>query len=75
MSTVLLVDDEPGVLFTLREVLTERGHRVVTRALAARGARPSSTSADAVVTDLAMPGMDGLELMSADRASAIRRCR
>ena len=30
MSAVLLVDDEPGVLFTLREVLTERGHRVLT---------------------------------------------
>ena len=29
MSTVLLVDDEPGVLFTLSEVLTDRGHRVV----------------------------------------------
>ena len=26
---ILLVDDEPGVLFTLSEVLTERGHKVV----------------------------------------------
>ena len=25
-----LVDDEPGVLFTLSEVLTDRGHRVIT---------------------------------------------
>ena len=30
MTTVLLVDDEPGVLFTLSELLTERGHRVLT---------------------------------------------
>ena len=26
MKTVLLVDDEPGVLFTLSELVTERGH-------------------------------------------------
>ena len=38
VSTVLLVDDEPGVLFTLSEVLTERGHRVRHRALRRRGA-------------------------------------
>ena len=63
MSSVLLVDDEPGVLFTLSEVLAERGHRVL-------GARSGTEAlarldeADAVVTDLAMPGMDGLALMA-----------
>jgi CheY-like chemotaxis protein len=30
VSCVLLVDDEPGVLFTLSELLHERGHKVVT---------------------------------------------
>jgi two-component system response regulator AtoC len=63
MSTILLVDDEPGVLFTLSEVLTERGHRVVT----ARSGAEALTKLDdveTVLTDLSMPGMDGLELMT-----------
>jgi len=63
MSSVLLVDDEPGVLFTLQELLTERGHRV----LAARSgpeALGKLEEAETVVTDLAMPGMDGLELLA-----------
>ncbi|MDB4952724.1 MAG: two component, sigma54 specific, transcriptional regulator, Fis family protein [Myxococcales bacterium] len=62
MSTVLLVDDEPGVLFTLTEVLTEKGHRVVT-ARSGVEALGKLEEADAVVTDLAMPGMDGITLM------------
>jgi len=63
MSTVLLVDDEPGVLFTLTEVLTERGHRVIT----SRSGSDALTKLDdveTVLTDLSMPGMDGLELMT-----------
>jgi two-component system response regulator AtoC len=63
MSTVLLVDDEPGVLFTLSEVLTERGHRVLT-ARSGADALTKLEEAETVVTDLAMPAMDGLELMS-----------
>jgi two-component system response regulator AtoC len=63
MSSVLLVDDEPGVLFTLSEVLTERGHRVLTARSAAE-ALSKVDDADAVLTDLSMPGMDGLALMN-----------
>ncbi len=62
MTAILLVDDEPGVLFTLSEVLTERGHRVIT-ARTGDEALAKLEDADAVVTDLAMPGMDGLALM------------
>jgi two-component system response regulator AtoC len=63
MSTILLVDDEPGVLFTLGEVLTDRGHRVIS----ARSGAEALTKLDdveTVLTDLSMPGMDGLELMT-----------
>jgi len=63
MTSVLLVDDEPGVLFTLSELVTERGYR----ALTARNATEALTKlddADAVVTDLSMPGMTGLELIA-----------
>jgi two-component system response regulator AtoC len=62
VTTVLLVDDEPGVLFTLSELLTERGHRVLT-ARSGDEALTKFDDADTVLTDLAMPGMDGLELM------------
>ena len=64
MSTILLVDDEPGVLFTLEEVLGERGHRVVTARSGAE-ALPLIDDVDTVVTDLQMPGMDGLALLAA----------
>jgi two-component system response regulator AtoC len=63
VSSVLLVDDEPGVLFTLSELLSERGHRVV-EARSGDDALRKLDDADAVLTDLSMPGMDGLELMT-----------
>ena len=63
MSCVLLVDDEPGVLYTLSELLLERGHKVVTASSGA-DALTKLDEAEAVLTDLSMPKMDGLELMS-----------
>jgi DNA-binding NtrC family response regulator len=63
MSCVLLVDDEPGVLFTLSELLLERGHKVMTASSAAE-ALTKLDEAEAVLTDLSMPKMDGLELMA-----------
>jgi two-component system, NtrC family, response regulator AtoC len=66
MSRVLLVDDEPGVLFTLKEVLEERGLQPVT-ASSGRAALEKLEGVDAVVTDLAMPEMDGLMLLRAIR--------
>src|SRR5262249_37656734 len=64
MPTVLLVDDEPAVLFALKELLVDRGHRVLT-ARSGADALPQIEDADAVVTDQAMPGMTGLELIAA----------
>lgn len=69
VATVLLVDDEPGVRFTLTEVLRDRGYRVVSAASGAQ-ALTLLDDVDVVVTDLAMPGMDGLELVSQIRARA-----
>jgi len=72
MTTVLIVDDDPGVRFALTEVLRDRGYRVV---CASSGAQALGLLAgvEVVVTDLSMPGMDGLELMShiAARAPAL----
>jgi two-component system response regulator (stage 0 sporulation protein F) len=72
MTTILVVDDDPGVRFALTEVLRDRGHRVIAAAsgLEALGLLEG---VDVVVTDLVMPGMDGLELVSriAERAPAL----
>ncbi len=66
MGKVLLVDDEPSVLYTLREVLEERGHEVVS-AGSGKEALEHVEGAETVLTDLSMPGMDGLELLTAIR--------
>jgi CheY-like chemotaxis protein len=66
-KTVLVVDDEPSVLFALSEGLSDRrrGVRVVTaangiEAVAVLEAEP----VDIVLTDLRMPDMDGFELLT-----------
>ncbi|HZI11892.1 MAG TPA: sigma-54 dependent transcriptional regulator [Myxococcus sp.] len=66
MARVLLVDDEPGVLYTLQEVLSEHGDEVVTATSGAE-ALGRLEGVEAVVTDLMMPGMDGLALLRAVR--------
>ncbi|MBK9245340.1 MAG: PAS domain S-box protein [Burkholderiales bacterium] len=71
---VLLIDDEPAVLDSMRETMLQWGlevdaHEHPERALAAFEASPASF--DVVVTDLAMPQCSGLEL--AGRLRARRR--
>jgi DNA-binding response OmpR family regulator len=62
-KTVLVVDDEPTLVATLRYNLEREGYRVLTAAdgdaalTAARAERP-----DIVVLDLMLPVMDGLEV-------------
>lgn len=72
MTTILVVDDDPGVRYALTEVLHDRGHRVIA-ASSGLEALGLLEGVDVVVTDLAMPGMDGLELVSriAERAPAL----
>jgi two-component system response regulator AtoC len=67
MAGVLIVDDEPAVLFLLREVLEERGHRVVSAGHGAEAAALADQGllqeVDLVLTDYAMPELDGLGLL------------
>ena len=68
MSTarrILLVDDESGILETLRILLRGDGYDVVA-ALSGREAVEMlpDTSPDIVLTDIRMPGMTGLDVMS-----------
>ena len=64
MGQVLLVDDDRAVLYALSEVLRDRGHQVVA-VTSGREALAALEGADAVLTDLAMPEMDGMQLLSA----------
>ena len=62
MALVLVVDDEAAVRRALRRLLERAGHRVVeaesgTAALAALSAEPDIA---VVVSDVIMPGLDGL---------------
>jgi two-component system response regulator AtoC len=64
VSRLLLVDDDPGLLFTLEEILDERGFDCVAVSSGAE-ALERLDGVDAVLTDLTMPGMDGLALLDA----------
>jgi CheY-like chemotaxis protein len=64
MAEILIIDDEPGVLRTLRRILEGAGHSV-------RDAPDGEVAlkhyqekvADLVITDIFMPGMDGIEFL------------
>ena len=62
MTHILVVDDDATVRFTLQEVLESDGHRVTAFERASE-ALESVDAADLVITDFAMPGMDGLEFL------------
>ncbi|MDX2021506.1 MAG: sigma-54 dependent transcriptional regulator [Deltaproteobacteria bacterium] len=66
--TVLVVDDEPGIVDSLRKVFERESLKVVT---ARNGAEAldvlRKTSVAVMLTDLMMPGMSGLDLLRASR--------
>ena len=65
-KSILIVDDEPKVGFSLKESLESLGHGyAVSQALSAEDALHAmrEVAYDLVVTDLRMPGMNGLELL------------
>ena len=64
MARVLLVDDEPALLFTLSQLLKSRGIEPVL-ARSAKEALSSLDGIDGVVTDYSMPEMDGVQLVQA----------
>ena len=67
---VLVVDDEADIRMMLDKVLTGSGYRVLEAAngaAAVAALRRTGTSVDVVLTDLTMPGMDGLDTVRALR--------
>jgi len=64
MHTILVVDDEPNYRLILSELISDEGYRV----LVAEGADPAidiarESDLDLVITDMRMPGRDGMSLL------------
>ena len=68
MARILVVDDKELMRDSVGTMLSRRGHTVVASGSAAAALeRIAQRPVDVVVTDLQMPGMDGLELMQVIR--------
>lgn len=68
MGSVLIVDDEPAICWTLREALRDEGHQVqvapsAEEALRLTAGNPAAFVPDAVLLDVRLPGRDGLEAL------------
>lgn len=63
-AKVLLIDDDPGIRDTLHSVLTGEGCEVAVEQRGDDGlARASRESFNVVITDLKMPGINGLDMI------------
>jgi EAL domain-containing protein (putative c-di-GMP-specific phosphodiesterase class I) len=68
-TRVLLVDDEPTLRRALGKILTLAGHQVTTAANGQEAlAQIEAATFDVIVSDIRMPGMDGMSLLRAIRA-------
>jgi len=64
MTTVLVVDDERNYLIVLEDLLSEEGYDVLTASSATEALEIiKKTPVHTVLSDIKMPGMDGVELL------------
>jgi len=63
MANVLIVDDDPALREGLAEALSDLGHTPQTASSGREGLAALSETVDAVLLDLKMPGMDGIEVL------------
>src|SRR5215470_17844382 len=63
-SKVLLIEDDQGIVVTLRRLLTEEGHQVEIETRGDTGLERARTKPfDVVITDMKLPGLNGLEVV------------
>ena len=69
MSTIMLVDDSATILLTISSILGKAGYKVEKAADAEDALRKfdAGVKIDLLITDLNMPGMNGIELIRAVR--------
>jgi CheY-like chemotaxis protein len=66
MATVLVVDDEFGIVDVLETILTDEGYRVVTACNGKQGlVRLSAEKPDVILLDFMMPILGGAEMLRA----------
>jgi two-component system NtrC family response regulator len=64
METILIVDDEKNYLVILEALLAPEGYEIITEDNALNALRLiRETDLDLVITDMKMPGMDGMKLL------------
>jgi two-component system, OmpR family, KDP operon response regulator KdpE len=64
MITVLLIDDDPHLLLTLRITLAARGYQVITACTGAAGLRAAAAQDPTVVVlDIGLPDLSGFEVL------------
>lgn len=72
MSKVLVIDDERSIRKTLNEILTDEGFEVAAEESGPKGLeRLEKEKFDAVLCDIKMPEMDGLEVLEKTREKGI----
>jgi CheY-like chemotaxis protein len=71
VANLLIIDDDPAVTLTLSRMLEHQGHAVACVETAeAALERATSSAPDAIILDMRMPGMGGLEFLRRLRADA-----
>ena len=64
MARILIVDDEPDIRYMMRVILESAGHTVTEARHGTAGlASVKSALPDLVITDVMMPGMNGLDFI------------
>ena len=68
MAKILVVEDNPGMRKMLVQALTEKDYDVAEVADGLEAARKIETEGyDLIITDLKLPGIDGLEVLKRQR--------
>ncbi len=64
-GTLLIVDDEPNVIKSLRRLMVDSNHTIITAESGADGLKAfEDNEIDLVISDYRMPGMNGVEFLS-----------
>jgi DNA-binding response OmpR family regulator len=68
MAKILVIDDSVSILEQLKQTLSEEGYEVFTANCGEAGLKMLQTEAvDLVLTDIYMPGLNGMEVMQLAR--------